>query len=213
MIFRIYDSKRMDMYIQTIRQNQLARFRNVSWHVYIIYLFIPCRCRRGYIFTRYCRTLSNVSQIIWTGFFSIVNICITNTRNGSIFKIMRLNLLFMKSVHRCAFHTPLQWCHDDHDGASNHQPHDCLLNRLFRRRSKKTLNLRVTGLCVGNSSVTDEFLAQRASNAENVSIWWHHHYSLRFNNDKSWICLACSAIYLSWMCLYTLWLVTWCDIV
>ena len=85
MIFRIYDSKRMDMYIQTIRQNQLARFRNVSWHVYIIYLFIPCRCRRGYIFTRYCRTLSNVSQIIWTGFFSIVNICITNTRNGSIF--------------------------------------------------------------------------------------------------------------------------------
>ena len=45
MIFRIYDSKRMDMYIQTIRQNQLARFRNVSWHVYIIYLFIPCRCR------------------------------------------------------------------------------------------------------------------------------------------------------------------------
>ena len=60
MIFRIYDSKRMDMYIQTIRQNQLARFRNVSWHVYIIYLFIPCRCRRGYIFTRYCRTLSNV---------------------------------------------------------------------------------------------------------------------------------------------------------
>ena len=75
MIFRIYDSKRMDMYIQTIRQNQLARFRNVSWHVYIIYLFIPCRCRRGYIFTRYCRTLSNVSQIIWTGFFSIVNIC------------------------------------------------------------------------------------------------------------------------------------------
>ena len=85
MIFRIYDSKRMDMYIQTIRQNQLARFRNVSWHVYIIYLFIPCRCRRGYIFTRYCRTLSNVSQITWTGFFSIVNICITNTRNGSIF--------------------------------------------------------------------------------------------------------------------------------
>ena len=26
-----------------------------------------------------------------------------------------------------------------------------LLNRLFRRRSKKTSKLRVTGLCVGNS--------------------------------------------------------------
>ena len=30
---------------------------------------------------------------------------------------------------------------------SNHQPHDCLLNRLFRRKSKKTSKLRVTGLC------------------------------------------------------------------
>ena len=61
------------------------------------------------------------------------------------------------------------------DGASNHQPHVCLHNRLFRWRSKKTSKLRVTGLCVGNSPVTDEFPAQKASNAENVSIWWRHH--------------------------------------
>ena len=58
---------------------------------------------------------------------------------------------------------------------SNHQPHDCLLNRLFRRRSKKTTKLRVTGLCAGNSPVPGEFPAQMASHAENVSIWWHHH--------------------------------------
>ena len=45
----------------------------------------------------------------------------------------------------------LHWRHNDHDGVSNHQPHDCLLNRLFRRRSKKTSKLRVTGPCVGNS--------------------------------------------------------------
>ena len=45
----------------------------------------------------------------------------------------------------------LHWRHNDHDGVSNHQPHGCLLNRLFRRRSKKTPKLRVTGLCVGNS--------------------------------------------------------------
>ena len=49
----------------------------------------------------------------------------------------------------------------------------CLLNRLFR--SKKTSKLRFTGLCDGNSPVTGEFPAQRASNAENVSIWWRHH--------------------------------------
>ena len=35
--------------------------------------------------------------------------------------------------------------------------------------------LRVTGLFVGNSPVTSEFLAQMASNAEKVSIWWRHH--------------------------------------
>ena len=46
---------------------------------------------------------------------------------------------------------PLHWRHNDHDDVSNHQPHGCLLNRLFRRRSKKTSKLRVTGLCVGNS--------------------------------------------------------------
>ena len=35
--------------------------------------------------------------------------------------------------------------------------------------------LRVTGLCEGNSPVTGEFPSQRASNAENVSIWWRLH--------------------------------------
>ena len=45
----------------------------------------------------------------------------------------------------------LQWRHNDHDGVSNHQPHGCLPNRLFRCRSKKTSKLRVTGLCAGNS--------------------------------------------------------------
>ena len=65
--------------------------------------------------------------------------------------------------------------HNGRDSVSNHQPHDCLLNRLSRRRSKKTSKLRVTGLCAGNSPVPGEFLAQRASNAENVFIWWRHH--------------------------------------
>ena len=42
-------------------------------------------------------------------------------------------------------------------------------------RSKKISKLRVTGLCAGNSPGTDEFPAQMASYAENVSIWWRHH--------------------------------------
>ena len=66
--------------------------------------------------------------------------------------------------------------HIECDGVSSRQPHDCFLNRLFRRRSKKTSKLRVTDLCEGNSPVTGEFPAQRASNAENVSMWWRHHF-------------------------------------
>ena len=70
---------------------------------------------------------------------------------------------------------PLQWRHNERESVSNHQTHDCLLNRLFRRRSKKTSKLRVTDLCAGNSPGTGEFPAQMASYAENVSIWWRHH--------------------------------------
>ena len=44
----------------------------------------------------------------------------------------------------------LQWRHIEHDGISNHRRLDCFLNRLFRRRSKKTSQLRITGLCEGN---------------------------------------------------------------
>ena len=70
---------------------------------------------------------------------------------------------------------PLQWRHNGRDSVPNHQHHDCFLNRLFRRRSKKTSMLRVTGLCAGNSPGTGEFPAQRASNAEIFSIWRRHH--------------------------------------
>ena len=78
----------------------------------------------------------------------------------------------------------LRWRHNEHDIVSNHQPHHCLLSHLFRRRSKKTSKLRVTGLCVRNSPGTGEFPAQMASNAENVSIWWRHH-DLQFLIKKS----------------------------
>ena len=58
----------------------------------------------------------------------------------------------------------LQWRHNGHDSVSNHQPHVCLLSRLFRRRSKKISKLRVTGLCAGNSPETGEL--HMASNAK-----------------------------------------------
>ena len=81
-----------------------------------------------------------------------------------------LTMLWAKLLHRYFIHS-LQWRHNARDGVSNYQPHDCLLNRLLRRKSKKISKLRVTGLC--------EFPAQRASNGENVSIWWRHHVDAR----------------------------------
>ena len=83
-------------------------------------------------------------------------------------------MVIIVSIHIVSIN-PLQWRHNGCDDVSNHQPHDCLLNRLFRLRSKKTSKLRVTGLCVGNSPGSGEFPAHVASNVENVSISWRHH--------------------------------------
>ena len=37
----------------------------------------------------------------------------------------------------CWYYTTLQWLHNGRGSISNYQPHDCLLNRWFRRRYKK----------------------------------------------------------------------------
>ena len=64
--------------------------------------------------------------------------------------------LHVKNVNKCRKQDiiskplALQWRHNGRDGVSNHQLHKCLHNRLFRRRSKKTSKLCVTGLCAGN---------------------------------------------------------------
>ena len=84
--------------------------------------------------------------------------------------------------------------HNGRDSVSNHQPHDCLLNRLYRHRSKKTSKLRVTDLCVGNSPGTGEFPVQMASNAENVSISWRHHDMIHTSVISTSIHVACLSL-------------------
>ena len=86
-------------------------------------------------------------------------------------------LHFHGASERIIFLT-LQWRHNGRNSVSNHQPHNCLLKRLFRRRSKEISKLRVTGFCAGKSPVSGEFPAQKASNAGNVSIWWRHHFNI-----------------------------------
>ena len=83
--------------------------------------------------------LRSVLFLVWL-FLYLWNINFTHVRSCSC----RHSLIW-------SYLCPLHWRHNGHDGISNHQPHGCLLNRLFRRRSKKTSKLRVTGLCEGNS--------------------------------------------------------------
>ena len=68
----------------------------------------------------------------------------------------------------------LQGRHNERDAVSNHLRLDCLFNPLFKRRSKKTSKLRITGLCEGKPPVTGGFHSQIVINAENVSTWWRH---------------------------------------
>ena len=46
--------------------------------------------------------------------------------------------VWTKWRHYPLFLHTLRWRHNGCGSVSNHQPHHCLLNRLFRRRSKKT---------------------------------------------------------------------------
>ena len=81
---------------------------------------------------------------------------------------------YYKLKYRC-FCLQIKWRHNKCDGVSNYRRLDCLLNRLFSCRWKKTSKLCVTGLCEGNPLVTSGFPSQRASNVQFFSIWWCHH--------------------------------------
>ena len=124
-----------------------------------------------------CRSLHNSRG---SGFFLEPRLLHRQTLGEQSF-LCSLNLKHHKGVMtwkrfpRYWLFVTLQWRHNERGGVLNLRPHDCLLNRLFIRTSMKTSKLRVTGLCAGNSPVTGEFFAQRASNAENASIWWRHH--------------------------------------
>ena len=78
--------------------------------------------------------------------------------------------------------TLLEWRHNEPHGAPIHPRLDCLLSRLFQRRSKKTSMHRVTGLCDGNPPTGDRWISfTKGQQRGNVSIWWRH------NIIVSWI--------------------------
>ena len=63
----------------------------------------------------------------------------------------------------------LQWRHDERDGVPNHQPHDCLLIRLFEAQIKENIKVpRHWPLCGEFTGDTD---------------WWYNRNNTKFDND------------------------------
>ena len=71
----------------------------------------------------------------------------------------------------------LEWRHNERNGVSNHRRRNGLLNHLFRRRSKTTSKLCVTGPCEGNSPMAGEFpshkgpVTQKMFPFDDIIIW------------------------------------------
>ena len=151
---------------------------------------VYCGLRKQLNFATHCPSLWNLTMVhSWR----LDTWCVTNVLGDYLAPISYCNPVLTQICDTIWPHwtTTLQWRHNGHDCVSNHQPHDCLLNRLFRRRLKKTSKLRITGPCAGNSPLTGEFPAQRVSNAEKVSIWWRRHDGLNFKPVTSMINSYC----------------------
>ena len=85
-------------------------------------------------------------------------------------------------IHRPRNGATLWWRHNERDGVSIHQARDCLLNCLFKAQIKETSKPASLDFVRGIHRSTGEFPAQRASNAENVSILWRHHVLSKTEN-------------------------------
>ena len=75
--------------------------------------------------------------------FAILHCCFTDTW------AYRMNTQMPVRYHWRIWVIPLQWRHNGRDSVSNQQPHDCLLSRLFRRRSKKIWKLALLAFLRG----------------------------------------------------------------
>ena len=105
---------------------------------------VPARCVSNTCSGLMCIQIKHVKgrfvvsklRVLWKINHSFVSIfCVTSPIASYIKK--QLDLLTKTLWHMSC---SLLWRHNGHDSVSNHQPYDCLLNRLFRRRSKKTSN-------------------------------------------------------------------------
>ena len=78
----------------------------------------------------------------------------------------------------------LQWRHNGRDSVSNHQPHivfSTVYSDAVQRKLQAPRHWPFCGEFNGDRWI-DEFPAQMASNAENISISWRHHATRIFGH-------------------------------
>ena len=117
-----------------------------------------------------------------TQVFETFDCCLAS--NNYLYNVVLLPtvpLLVTTTKPHCSSLIVLQWRHNEGDGVSNRWCVDCLLSHLFRRRSKKTSKLRVSGICEGRPLICNE-------------------------PNQIWFALGCSDnIRVCWRCINSLW--------
>ena len=117
-------------------------------------------------------TISHICIRWWTGFSNGQSISSTDDNPDSSVKQLCIISQLKWTIHAITLRTWMSYySHNRRDGVSNHQPHDCLLNRLLGRRSKKTKVPRHWLVC--GEFTGDQWIPRThmASNAEKISIW------------------------------------------
>ena len=105
----------------------------------------------------YC---SHIKLHSWGKFdlFKCASLSIDNDRNDIAKYVLKRNCFNINRDYRWILHgvsllmNNPRWRHNERDGVSNYQRLDCLLDRLFRRRLRKTSKVRVTSPLRGESS-------------------------------------------------------------
>ena len=115
---------RFDVVITDIKQQNVLITVTSMWIYIYIYMFCMYLC----VFVCVIFTLFHLSHYV---------------RN----KHKALHCIMANSIAVWNGPLTLKWRHNERDGVSNQRRLDWLHIRLFRRRSKKTSKLRVTGLC------------------------------------------------------------------
>ena len=186
---------------------------NLQWKTFLTFLYLSYNLNSKFKFD-FCHWfwcwLSNVipdiNDLFYVGTSKML--ALFQTKQTGYSKTNRGCLPSTTNRPRNPISPSLQW---------RHNGRDCLLKRLFMRRSKETSKLRIASLCKGNSPVIGEFPAQRASNAENVSIWWRHHDIEMGHHATGWS-ITCAVsmcrygvkyIFIFWCMVYS---ANWCTL-